>query len=134
MDVRNCKSCGNLFNYAGRNICPSCVRKLEDKFDQVKNYIRENPNASIAKVSDDNDISVNQIRNWIKEERLILSKESSIGIECERCGKAIRVGRFCNDCKKQVTQDLEGVKKKAVKVEPKKSGDDGKNRMRFINR
>ena len=42
MDIRNCKSCGALFNYTGRNICPACVKKLEAKFEQVKKYIREN--------------------------------------------------------------------------------------------
>lgn len=135
MDVRNCKSCGNLFNYSGRNICPTCARKLEEKFVQVKAFIRENPNASIATVSEENEVSVNQIRNWIREERLILSQESAIGIECERCGKPIRVGRFCDDCKKQVTQDLQGVQKTGVKVEPvKKQSDSTKNRMRFLGK
>ena len=45
MDVRNCRGCGRLYNYIGgsyRNLCPDCVRKLEEKFDIVKDYIEEN--------------------------------------------------------------------------------------------
>lgn len=135
MDVRNCKSCGTLFNYTGRVICPACAKKLEEKFGQVKEYIRENPNATIAQVAEDNEVSVNQIRNWIKEERLILSKESAIGIECERCGKLIRTGRICDECKKNVTQDLQDIQASAKKATaPRKiERDSTKNRMRFLN-
>ena len=44
MDVRNCRQCGKLYNYIGgsyRNLCPSCIKQLEDKFVEIKEYIRE---------------------------------------------------------------------------------------------
>jgi len=135
MDVRNCKSCGNLFNYVGRNICPACARRLEERFDKVKQYIRENPGATIGQVAEENEVSVNQIRNWIREERLELSKESAIGIECERCGKLIKVGRMCEACKRAATNDLMEVSKAAKKPKPVKqtTASDNKNRMRYLN-
>ena len=134
MDIRNCKNCGALFNYTGRNICPACVKKLEAKFEQVKNYIRENPGATIAEVSEENDVSTNQIRNWIREERLILSKESAIGIECERCGKLIRSGRLCEACKKNVVKDLKGIQAVPKSDDSdKRLGSSCKDRMRFLN-
>ena len=134
MDVRNCKSCGNLFNYVGRNICPACARRLEKQFDKVKKYIRENPGATIGEVAEKNEVSINQIRNWIREERLELSRESSIGVECERCGKLIRSGRMCDECKKAATNDLMGITNAARKPEPvKQNPTDNKNRMRFLN-
>lgn len=135
MDVRNCKSCGNLFNYTGRNICPACVKKLEERFSTVKEYIRENPGASIAQVAEETEVSVNQIRNWIREERLILTEESAIGIECERCGKPIRFGKMCEDCKRKVTKDLKGIQNVVQKPEQRNGlENDGKNRMRFLNK
>lgn len=133
MDVRNCKSCGRLFNYVGRNICPSCAKKLEERFDMVKKYIRENPGATIGEVAENNDVSVNQIRNWIREERLELSKESPIGIECERCGKLIRVGRMCEACKKAAANDLKEATRSAVAQPVKQNNSDTKNRMRYLN-
>lgn len=45
MDVRNCRQCGKLYNYIGgsyRNLCPSCIKQLEDKFVEIKEYIRDN--------------------------------------------------------------------------------------------
>ena len=39
MDVRNCKMCGNLFNYTGSPLCPACNNKMEKKFSEVKDYI-----------------------------------------------------------------------------------------------
>ena len=41
MDVRNCKNCGKMFNYIGKPICPSCEKMLEEKFQEVKEYIKE---------------------------------------------------------------------------------------------
>ena len=38
MDVRNCRQCGKLYNYIGgsyRNLCPSCIKQLEDKFMEI---------------------------------------------------------------------------------------------------
>ena len=43
MNVRNCRKCGKLFNHImGMPVCPACREKLEQKFQEVKKYIREN--------------------------------------------------------------------------------------------
>ena len=74
MDVRNCKMCGRLFNVLNNErICPACQKKLEDKFHEVKEYLEEHPGASVEQTATDNDISTKQIRQWVREERLILS-------------------------------------------------------------
>lgn len=45
MEVMNCRNCKRLFNYiTGPMICPACKDKLEKKFGEVKQFIRENPN------------------------------------------------------------------------------------------
>ena len=42
------------------------------------------------------DVSVKQIKLWIRQERLILSKASPDGILCESCGRPIGgSGKFC---------------------------------------
>ena len=97
MDVRNCKGCGKLFNYmSGAQLCPECRAKLEKKFSSVKDYIGEHPQASISQVAEDMDVSVKQIKQWVKEERLILSEASLDGVLCEPCGRPITSGRFCD--------------------------------------
>ena len=48
MEVRNCKECGKIFNYVeGAPLCPACAKKMEGKFEEVKEYIYDNPRASI---------------------------------------------------------------------------------------
>ena len=44
MEVKNCKNCGRLYNYIGGvyRLCPECMRKLEEKFQEVKDYIEDN--------------------------------------------------------------------------------------------
>ena len=108
MDVKNCRGCGRLFNYIGGGYyyCPACMEKLEEKFADVKKYIRENPKATIPEISKDNDVSIMQIERWIREERLVFSDDSPIGIECERCGATIKSGRFCPQCKDAIQKGL----------------------------
>ncbi len=132
MDVRNCKNCGRLFNSLGnQRLCQACIQAIEDKFQDVKRYLEEHKNASMDEVSRENDVSVKQIKQWIREERLSFSETSMEGIECEKCGKMIRTGRFCEVCKKSVTNDLMSVIDKPKSIEPQKSSRD-RDRMRFL--
>ena len=85
MDVRNCRGCGRLFNYLqGPHLCPACMQKLEEKFSQVKDYLEDNPHATIPEIAKDNDVSTRQIEQWVREERLYFSDDSPYGIGCER--------------------------------------------------
>lgn len=100
MEVRTCKQCKRIFNYlTGPSICPACRDMLEEKFLVVKEYVRDNPKDGINEVAKANEVSVNQIRRWIREERLSFSEDSGIGIDCESCGRMIRSGRLCQSCK-----------------------------------
>ena len=87
MDVRNCKMCGHLFNYTNSPLCPQCNKKLEERFQDVKEYIRENPGAGMATVAEDTGVPVQQLKKWVREERLAFTKGSGITIECEKCGR-----------------------------------------------
>lgn len=133
MDVRNCKTCGRLFNYlGGPAICPACQGAIEEKFREVKNYIEDHPHAPVAAVAEDNDVSVKQIKQWIREERLAFADDSVDGIECENCGKMIRTGRFCEACKNSMANEMrDAFEKPKVVMTPKKKEKDG-NKMRFL--
>ena len=110
MEVRNCKMCGRLFNVLNNErICPACQKKLEDKFHEVKQYLEDHPGASVEQTATDNDISTKQIRQWVKEERLILSSATEAGIVCEKCGKPIRTGRFCDKCKENMANAFQNA-------------------------
>jgi ribosomal protein L32 len=108
------------------------MQALEEKFQQVKDYLRENPNASVEQTATDNDVTTKQIKQWVKEERLILSAATDSGVVCETCGKPIRSGRLCEKCKAALQSDMEGaLDRPAPKEEPKPKQHDG-NKMRFL--
>lgn len=134
MEVRNCKDCGKLFNYdSGVRLCPACKQKLEDKFQQVRDYIWDNPHESLTVISEVNDVSVAQIKQWIREERLVFEDSSIAGLECENCGALINTGRFCPECKTKMKHSLNNALDKPKVIKANKSSRD-KERMRFLDK
>lgn len=138
MEVRNCKSCGRLYNYIGGTyrLCPECMRKLEDKFQEVKEYIEENPRSDMRQISEECDVSTKQIEQWIREERLTFSEESPIGIACEVCGRSIKTGRFCENCKESMANKLGSMYGSAVGIgnPDEERAKRQKARMRFLDK
>lgn len=133
MEIRTCKQCKRIFNYlTGPSICPACKDKLEEKFIEVKEYIRENPKEGINEVAKANDVSVNQIRRWIREERLSFSEDSGIGIDCESCGKIIRSGRLCQSCKDKLLGKVDDMYRTDESIVAKKHREAA--RMRFLEK
>ena len=131
MEVRNCRNCKRLFNYlGGPPICPACKDELEKKFMEVKEYIRENKGVGIKQVATDMDVSENQIRQWVREERLEFAADSGEVFHCEQCGAPIHTGRFCENCKKSMATNLGNLYRAAVGPESKKREHDG-DKMRF---
>ncbi len=134
MEVRNCRKCGRIFNYiGGMPICPACKEQTEKKFEIVKNYIRENPQAGIPDISKDCEVETSQIQQWIREERLVFADDSPVGIPCERCGAMIHSGKYCEKCKNELASGLSNsiAKPTAPKPEAKKSTRDNPA-MRFL--
>lgn len=106
-EIRNCPRCGKIFTYVGRPICIRCIETEENEFKIVKEYIYDNPGATISEVSQETEVSVEKIMRFLREERLeIKSENSNLLLECERCGRAINSGRFCENCKGQINKDF----------------------------
>lgn len=135
MEVRNCKFCGKLFNYIGGiPVCAGCKEELEKKYIQVKEFVRNNRGATMYEISEVNEVSIQQINQWVREERLVFTDDSPIGIDCESCGRSIKTGRFCDMCKNTMTKDLGN----AFKNTPSKENDAIKAakeraRMRYLD-
>ena len=76
--------------------------------------------------------SMKQINRWIREERLSFSPDSSYGIPCENCGRMIRTGRFCDECKTKLTNTLRSDLDTPKGQDKQLWQQDDKNRMRYI--
>lgn len=135
MNVHNCRKCGKVFNYiAGPIVCPACREALENKFREVKEFVQAHHTATMAEISTNCEVDMQQIRQWIREERLQFTDDSPIKVNCELCGTTIGTGRFCEPCKASMARDLNGAIRKPRYIEPeKKKPQSVKNRMRFLD-
>lgn len=137
MEVRNCRGCGRLYNYIGgtyRNLCPDCINALEDKFQEVKQFIEDNRSATMNKISEECEVSTKQIEQWIREERLTFGEDSPIGIGCEVCGATIKSGRFCENCKSSMANKLGNAYGSPVAPKEEKKRGSAVARMRFLDK
>lgn len=134
MDVRTCRNCKKIFNYlTGPVICPSCREELEKKFQEVKVFIQDHPGVSMHVVAEECDVDMQQIRQWLREERLELSEDSALVLACESCGLPIRSGRFCDKCRNAMVNNFQSLvqsNKPAESTPHKKDKDNPK--MRFL--
>lgn len=134
MNVRNCKKCGKIFNYVmGPIICPACREASEAKFQEVKEYIREHKGCGINEVADACEVEVGQIKQWLRDDRLEVTEDSMITLQCESCGATIRSGRFCDKCKNQTASGLQQVVNDARPKAPEPKKDEKQSpKMRFL--
>ena len=91
--------------------------------------------ADIMEVSEACEVEVSQIKQWIREDRLEFTEDSPVKLPCENCGAFIRSGKYCDKCKREMTNNLSSVIEKPKKVieQPKKTQSNG-NKMRFLDR
>lgn len=136
MNVKNCRLCGRIYNYvAGPNICPACRDGMEAKFQEVKEYIRSHKGCGIQEVSEACDVEPGQIRQWLREDRLEVTEDSAIFLNCESCGAPIRSGRFCGKCTGSMMKgfnDALGSGQKAAPPKQPAHKDGDKAKMRFL--
>lgn len=126
MEPRNCRRCGRMFGYMGGiPICDHCKQKDEEDFQKVRQYLKEQPGASMKEVSEACEVSVEKITRFLREGRLEVREGANLVLECESCGKSIKTGRFCENCAKQLERDMSKVAG-AANSAGKKSDDDSK--------
>lgn len=132
-DIRNCKRCGKLYNFiGGLPICPECKKKDDEDFKRVKEYLYDNPGASINQVSMELEVSIQRIKQYLKEGRLeIVGEGGNLILECEICGRSIRTGRFCNECSNSLKNDIASASEQIIKKSETQQADK-KHGMRYL--
>ncbi len=136
MNVRNCRKCGKIFNYiGGAPLCQSCREAMEAKFQEVKAYIRENKGVGINEVAEACDVEPQQITQWLREDRLEVTEDSALMLNCESCGAPIRSGKYCERCKGQLTGSLKAITNAAKPKAPQQPSRDPREnpKMRFLD-
>ena len=110
MEPTNCPRCGKLFMKINESVCPSCAKELDEKFEDVRAYLKDNPNRTIKEVSEACNVSVKSILRYIREGKLEASAGIQSEVTCSRCGIPITTGRMCKKCAAEVGQQVAGMK------------------------
>ncbi|MBB6216408.1 flagellar operon protein (TIGR03826 family) [Anaerosolibacter carboniphilus] len=120
-DIRNCKQCGKLFQYNGiTKICAKCAREDDELFKVVKEYVYDHPGATITEVSEETNVDEDRILRYLRQGKLELTGEGgALVLDCERCGRGIKTGRFCDACAHEIETELKsGFSRAAEKQKP----------------
>ena len=75
-----------------------------------------------------------QIKAWIREDRLQLDEAGDPEFCCLQCGVPIRSGKYCDHCKNRVLNTLNSAyhKERVIETPQHNYNNDEKNRMRFL--
>ena len=114
-NVRQCRQCGKLFQSFGAGICPECAEELDRSFRVVKDYLYDHPDANVFEITKETGVAEKMVLSFLKEGRLSINTGENM-LQCEKCGKPISEGRFCNECRSM----LENALSSAFKPEPEK--------------
>lgn len=109
MEVRNCRRCGKMFVYVGRDLCPECREEDERDFDRVREYLRRHPRADIEELHQETGVEREKILGFLREGRLEVDRDGISSVyRCRICGKVISHGRICLDCLEKFKKPLPG--------------------------
>ena len=84
-------------------------------------------------VAEATEVSGKQIKQWIREDRLVLSEPSPDGVLCENCGTPICSGRYCDACKNRMANNLNSVLSRPTAPTPERKRERDGNKMRFLS-
>ena len=102
---RTCGKCGKAnpdYKGVGEYKCSECGFIMYDDFGVVRNYLEAHRGATQSMVHQATGVSMETIRQFLKEERLEISNNSSVMLACEICNAPIRSGRYCLECARKV--------------------------------
>ena len=104
MDLKNCPKCGKLFaKKTSHKLCPVCRDSEEEDFEKVKDYLWDNPNATIDEVHRETGVERETIIKFVRDDRLIAEGiEVNFDLECKRCGEPIAKGKYCASCQRDL--------------------------------
>ncbi len=102
-----CEKCGKAspeYKGVGEYKCSECGFLMYDDFGKVRNYLEVYRGATASEVSRATGVSLDMIRQFLKDDRIEMTKDSGVMLSCEICRAPIRSGRFCEACARIVNQ------------------------------
>lgn len=135
MELDNCPRCGKLFAKNFREVCPACIKVIDQEYQTCADYLRKNRGTTINELSDETGITIKQITKFIREGRISLIDAPNLSYPCEACGTLIRDGNMCLDCKTRLLADVKKSNaQQTAKEEPEKPPSSAAAAYRIMDR
>ena len=105
-----CSKCGGALSYKGLGeyVCCSCENIERDDFGKVRHFIEVNGPSTAMVINEGTGVPISKINAYLRQGRVEIPDGSGIYINCERCGTAIRYGRFCQQCAAEMSKQVKG--------------------------
>ncbi|WP_134701475.1 flagellar protein [Ammoniphilus sp. YIM 78166] len=112
MSLSNCPECGKLYVRTRIDMCPDCVKGIENDIMKCQTFLRSHQKATIYEVSEATQLSVKRITKFILKKRILLEDYPHLDYPCERCGTLIRTNKVCVDCYQNINSLVQSFKNK----------------------
>lgn len=90
--IQNCQECGRVI--INGTLCAKCAESHQGQLKMIKDYLQQNPGATLFDITADLDINTRLVLQLVKSGEITLS-----GNRCESCGRSIPRGTVCESCK-----------------------------------
>ncbi|MDV6376997.1 hypothetical protein ORD22_01805 [Sporosarcina sp. GW1-11] len=108
-EVRNCPTCGELFNFTGiRDVCAKCAAIEEKMFEEVYRFLRkrENRAANIERIVEVTGVTETLLYQWVRKGRLQPALFPNLGYPCDKCGALTTTGKLCDRCTSEIKREI----------------------------
>ncbi|MBB3110499.1 flagellar operon protein (TIGR03826 family) [Paenibacillus phyllosphaerae] len=109
MNIANCPRCGKIFSKNFRDVCPSCIKEIDQEYALCADHLRQNKGITTQELSEATGVSVRQISKFIREGRISIIGSPNLGYPCEVCSTMIREGNMCMDCRGRLVKDVDRI-------------------------
>lgn len=132
-----CECCNGKMFYQSGGVykCQDCGNEQMDDFGKVKWFLDENGPCTSMMISKATGVQKDIIDFFLKRGRVEMPEGSKYYIKCERCGCALRYGRMCMSCAKELTNGLALAFNEDIGERPKfERNSDMVGRMHYFNK
>ena len=131
-----CHTCNGKLMYigGGKYRCEKCNIEFYDDFGKIKEFLDEHGPAPALLIAEKTGVKLDLIDLFLRKGRLEIIENSPVYINCEKCGCAIRYGRYCPHCARLLLGGIMALFHEDTGECPKNSPKLKDGKMHFLNR
>ncbi|MFB9756499.1 flagellar protein [Paenibacillus hodogayensis] len=130
MNLSNCPQCGKVYVKNNYELCPSCLREIEDQYRKCVEHLRKNRGCTLQELSEGAGVPIRMITRFIREGRIATKDAPNVLTPCESCGELIREGTLCANCRAKLSRDVKHMHEDERRKEERHAGEFGSTYMK----